>query len=43
MKTVLVLLAIFLCIGLFTRTYTKWTRLLLLGAIVAMLVFLYVT
>ncbi len=39
MKTVFVLLLLFLGLGLFARTYNTWTRLLLITLIVVMLVY----
>jgi hypothetical protein len=41
MKTVFILLLTFLGIGLFARTYNTRTRLLLIGIIVAMLLYEY--
>ncbi len=41
MQTILVTLLLFLCVGLFTRKYTAWTRLLLSVIIAGMLFFLY--
>lgn len=40
MKTIIVLLAAFLCIGIFARSYNKWTRFLLGGVVVAVIVYL---
>jgi hypothetical protein len=43
MKTVFALLVFFLGIGVFARSYTRWTSALLVAGIVAMLLFLYLT
>jgi hypothetical protein len=40
MKTIIVLLVAFLCIGIFAHNYNKWTRLLLGGVVVAVVVYL---
>lgn len=39
MKTISVLLVIFLCIGIFAKTYNAWVRVLLIGVIVAVLLY----
>ncbi len=41
MKTVFVLLVLFLCLGLFVQKFHVWTRLLLITVIVGMI--LYIT
>lgn len=41
MKTVVVMLVVFLCLGLFAQKFHFWTRVLLIAAIVA--VMLYIT
>lgn len=43
MTTISVLLACFLGIGLFTRSWNNRTRVLVSGAIIVMLVYLYLT
>ncbi len=43
MQTILVLLLAFLGLGLFVRKFNIWTRLLLIGIIVGMVLFIYVT
>jgi hypothetical protein len=42
MKTIFVLLVLFLGIGLFVRSYNKWTRLLLITVIAGVIAYLYV-
>ncbi len=37
MPTIVAVLVLFLGLGLFTRTYNGWTRLLLIGIIVGMI------
>ena len=39
MKTLAVLLVIFLGIGIFAKTYNAWVRVLLIGVIVAVLLY----
>jgi hypothetical protein len=40
MKTLVALLVAFLCIGIFARSYNKWTRFLLGGVIIVVVVYL---
>ncbi len=43
MPTIVAVLVLFLGLGLFTHKYNGWTRLLLIGIIVAMIVYIYRT
>jgi len=43
MKTVFALLLFFLGVGVCVRSYNRWTSAVLVGGIVALLLFLYLT
>lgn len=43
MKTVFVLLIFFLAIGVFVRSYNRWTSVLMAAGVVVALLFLYIT